>query len=296
MKATVTGLLVLLGAAGLALFGIPGLSNTVWTEDITETISVDLTGAARMEISTDNGKIAYAGDDAAPPQVTITRRGGGKTVEQAEAALQAIEIVAENEGDLARLYWRWKEDKAVNWRAYVSFDVTGSSTITLDAITHNGSITVNGITGDLHAKTHNGQISAGGIVGNINGETHNGDIALSGEGVRLQGEAHNGSIDVDWVGAHIDVTTHNGGIKADLSKCAAIGGRMTTHNGSVLVKTGPATAFALDAESERGRVTAGVDLTAGKISRERARGSLHGGTDHLRITTHNGSIEIQGAE
>lgn len=295
MKATMTGLLVLVGAAGFAVFGLRGFTKTVWTDDVTESISLDVAGANRMDINTHNGQIDYRGDDTAAPSVEVIKRGGGSTPEEAEAALEAIEIVQEYDGDAFRLYWRWKDGKSLNWRAHVAFDVTGPSSISLSTTTHNGSINIHSVTGDLRAQSHNGRIMAKEIAGSVESETHNGGITIAGRGARLQGETHNGSIDVTWVGEDVALSTHNGGVDADLSECAEVGGRIATHNGKVRVATGPATAFALDAESKRGKVETGVNLASGKATRNSASGSLNGGTQRLSISTNNGSIVILGS-
>lgn len=211
--------------------------------------------------------------------VTVTKKGGGCTFADAEEALAAIEVYIEDVGERSRrIAWKWNPRKRSGWSARVSFEIHAPGALNFDAKTHNGSITVADARGDVRVVTHNGGVNVTSAGGTLDAETHNGKLAaayvgddvtllthngritadLSGcESVRGTVTTHNGSIEVllgEKVSAELACRTHNGGISCNVpleeinisrgrlsGKVGAGEGRLavTTHNGSVRIKSAP---------------------------------------------------------
>jgi DUF4097 and DUF4098 domain-containing protein YvlB len=133
---------------------------------------------------------------------------------------------------------------------------------------------------DLSLRTHNGGISINGVSGKINFEAQNGGVALKGIGGNVAGETTNGGLAVvltgnNWEGEGLNVKTTNGGL-------------------SVLIPDN------YSAHLETGTVNGGlvVSPSIAEVTRDTKRLSLNlgsGGTN-LRIHTTNGGISIKRRE
>jgi len=275
LSLTATGCVVVLGSTGCTW----GSGSTVWTEKVTEQLSIGANGLNTLEVRTHNGKIDFTGSTGSEVAVTATKMGGGLTRDAARDALDAIDVYVESVGDgVQRLGWRWKGIKGLTWRARVSFSITGPPSVGLDVETHNGAVGVSGAASDVTIVTHNGRVNVSMRDGKLNAETHNGRITA------------------DYEGSELTLFTHNGRIKADLSRCGSVRGDLTTHNGTVELQVGDATSAALRCDTHNGRISTDVPITGGRASRRRLEGNLGKGGETLVVSTHNGSIRIKKSD
>jgi len=253
-------------------------SPAVWTEETVQ-LAIDSSGLTAMEVRTDNGEIDFTGQPAGTPgTVAVRKKAGGRDMEEAKAAMDAIEITSERlaNGE-QKLGWRWKGFKKSNWAADVAFAIQAPGNIRLDAETHNGAVTATGLTGDVQVTTHNGKIKVDSRSGKLDAETHNGAIAVT------------------YAGPSITLETHNGEIKADLRESERIRGDMTTHNGAIEISVGSSTAADVVAETNNGRVSHDASITVGSSEKSRLEGKIGPGGERLELSTHNGSISIKAA-
>lgn len=235
-------------------------------------------GVSGVDVETHNGSVSFdgqSGDGAG--QVTVTKITRGTTQEEAEAAMNAIEVFVEPKGDTIQLGWRWKTLKKRNWSADVSFDIKAPGRMNLDVETHNGEIKIAGVNGDVDI------------------ETHNGEINVSTGGKALEAESHNGEINAVFAGTRVELSSHNGEVTADLSRCATVTGSVTSHNGAVQVSVGAGTSASLEARSNNGGIDCEAPLTDMKKSKRSLDGKLGSGGGKLEIETHNGAIAIKGS-
>lgn len=276
---TVTAI-VSLATSGCLMIGGGWGGPTVWV-DSTETLPIDSTGMESLVVRTHNGAVTFAGqaEGWTGSSVTVTRKGGGPSLIQAEEALAAIDVFVESVGGgTTKIGWRWNGPKHRNWRASVSFDIKAPGQLNFDGETHNGGIRVVGVTGDVLTVTHNGAVE------------------VDSRGGKLEAGTHNGQVTVAYAGDEIKLITHNGGVQADLGQCSSIRGSITTHNGGVTVGMGENTSARLRCKTHNGRVSSKVPLVEAEISRTKLIGTIgHGGSD-LNITTHNGGIQIKKSE
>lgn len=268
-----------IGILSLSLLTGCRIGSTVWTEAVVETREVAASTVSAWEIRTDNGTIEYvvANPPAAQAKVTITSKGGGKTLDEAKLALAAIEVYLESgEGGLQRVGYRWKGARSPNWNASVNVHIAGPAAVHMDAESHNGGINVRGVQGNVKLVTHNGRIKA------------------SSGGGTLTVDTHNGGIEVVYAGPTLRAKTHNGGVEVDLREAAAIGGTITTHNGGIVLAVSDKTSTMLSGETENGSVTIDVPLGEAKTSRTEFSGKLGAGGEALTLETHNGGIRVRG--
>jgi hypothetical protein len=278
---TVCGLLLSLASSGciVVIADVDG-----WEEHSrakvtnTEERTFETTGVGGLDVETHNGSVTFNGQSGeGAGQVTITKIARGSDQEEAQAAMDAIEVYVEPKGDAVQLGWRWKNHKKRNWSADVNFDIKAPGRMHLDVETHNGEIKVAGVTGDVDI------------------ETHNGEINVNAAGKSLEAESHNGEINAVFAGTSIDLSSHNGEVTADLSRCAQVTGSVTSHNGAVQVSVGTGTSASLEARSSNGGIDCEAPLTDMKKSRRSLDGTLGSGGGKLEIETHNGAIAIKGS-
>ncbi len=252
-------------------------SPRVWAE-ASETLEIDLSGDSSLFAKTHNGGITYEGSSATAgsARVVVTKKGGGRTLEDAENALAAIDVwVDDSSAEGKKLGWRWKESKRRNWGCSVSFDIAGPSEI------------------GFEARTHNGAIRVVEVAGSVKATTHNGSIRVDSEGGPLSARTHNGSIRAQYEGSKLSLVTHNGPITVDLAQTVSIAGNIKTHNGGVKIAVGDETSAVLKCRTHNGRMKSDVPLADAERTKRTLSGSIGQGGDTLGIRTHNGSVRIK---
>jgi len=270
-------------AALLILGALPGCrmwGTTRYTDPVTETRTIDSAGLTALEIKTHNGGIQYTVADpaAAQTEIKLTRKGGARTREEAEKALAAIEVFVEPaDGGLYKVGYRWMGIRSPSWQAVVDVTISGPASVSLDAETHNGGITVRGVQGNVKLVTHNGGVNA-----------HSGGGALSID-------THNGGIDASHAGSTIQARTHNGGVKIDLREAAAISGGIVTHNGGITLTVSDKTSAALSGHTENGSIKIDVPLASATMAKTSVTGTLGAGGGPLTLETHNGGIRVRSS-
>lgn len=267
-----TGCVVVAGSGWTG--GCGGIRN--WKES-TQTLRFDAADLNTLAVKTHNGSIRVEGESNPEGEVvvTATKKGGGANEKDAEAALAAIEVFAEDaENGTKRIGWRWTQTKKSNWQAKVSFQVHAPSRLHFQTTTHNGGIRITDSTG------------------NVKAETHNGGIHVASRGKVLDARTHNGGVDATFGGSELTLTTYNGGVIADLKESATVSGKITTFNGAVKVTVGERTAADLVCLTQNGRIRCGVPLADRAATRRKLTGSLGGGGGELTIHTYNGSVRI----
>ena len=290
-----TVVVVMLSASAL-LTGCSWSGFKVWVED-TRQLSIPVAGLEAIDVATHNGALTVtgqAGRDAI--EVTIQRKAGGLTIEDAEACLAAIEIVSQAtgpDGKTHKLAWRWLTPRRHTWSAAVAFTILMPPQLALRATTHNGRVEATGLAADVHALSHNGRMQLASDAGSVYAETHNGRIHATTAGPQVELKSHNGSIQVTAAGAeHINLETHNGGIRADLTAAKPVGGRIVTYNGSMTVAFSDETSADLACSTRNGRIRSEIPWQVTEMSRSRAKGKVGDGGSALEIETHNGGIRL----
>ena len=169
------------GLAWLACAGCTLAEPRVWIEQ-TQELSFQTAGLTALEVRTHNGAINFESQPQAQDEatVTVTKKAGGHTQEQAERVMQAIDVYSQRKPDgTQRLGWKWARIKHLDWRATVSFEIHAPANLHFDGETHNGAVTAEGITGNVRAVTHNGRVEAASQGEKLHAETHNGTIAVT---------------------------------------------------------------------------------------------------------------------
>lgn len=199
-----------------------------------------------------NGSIRVTGESRRDVQVRATIHAWAYDEAEAERIASAVNVrsdgVLRAEGPDQRGRAGWS----------VNYEVLTPRDIDLDLETHNGSIAIARVRGELAFEARNGSIELDGVAGNVRGRTTNGGIEAE-----LTGDT--------WQGTGLDLETTNGGVRLRIPENYS-------------------------ARLETGTVNGGIDIdfpvtVQGRLGREFST-TLGGGGPLVRAETTNGQVRI----
>jgi hypothetical protein len=202
----------------------------------------------------ENGGVTFYGWDRNEVAVKALISASADT--RAEAQALAKEIKIETDGDRVRADGPFNR-RYSSWA--VSYEVWVPRKTSLDADTHNGSVSVEGVEGRMELRAMNGGITLREVAGDIRAHTTNGGVVAY-----LDGST--------WRGTGLDLQTTNGSVSLDIPR-------------------------GYNAELETGTVNGGMNIdfpvtVQGFIGR-RITTKLGTGGPRVRATTTNGSVRIR---
>ena len=216
-------------------------------------VPVKLSGRAIDVDGRENGSVRVMGWSGDSVKVVARLQASARSDEDARGMLKDIRIQADGRrisSDGPRSYRN--QNWAVSYVVYVPrrFDLT------LDA--HNGSLTVDGVTGKMDLRTTNGSLRLTEVGGDVRAQTQNGSL-----NVELAGSK--------WDGAGLDAETQNGSVRMGIPS-----------NYAAQIETG----------TVNGRMNTDFPITVqGRIGRHLSL-PLNGGGTTLRVSTTNGSVSL----
>ena len=259
---------VLLPAIVLTLALLCSSACTVGAET-TEEFHKTLSPAAGTPLTVENtnGSItitAWDREDVDILAVKKTREGRDE--------LDKVEIDISENGKL-RIETEYLERNA---KVSVNYTIKVPFTIPVELVsTTNGSLELEGTSGDTVAKTTNGSITVRDAGGSIESTTTNGNISVT---------------DVSSIRR---VTTTNGKIEVSFDKLVS-DTEFTTTNGSVDVRFPAGMNADLELQTTNGSIRAnGIKMLVDEISKRHLSGKLGSGGPKINVKTTNGSISLE---
>jgi hypothetical protein len=165
-----------------------------------------------------NGSIAIRGGDVETITVIAKIATTASTQGEAEAIAKQVKITVTptqitSDGP--------DQTNHRNW--YVSFDVIVPRSAAVIARTHNGGVSLEGLTGRSEAHAVNGPVSVYNMSGEVIGRTQNGPVVADLQGTKWQGagldlQTTNGPVNLripDGYNAHLETGTVNGPMRFD---------------------------------------------------------------------------------
>ena len=275
-KLSLVSLLCLLATAVGSCINIGGFGMQVKYERTVQ-LSSPLSPGSSFEANTHNGSIKIAGADITDCNLTATITARAKTEEDAKKLAERTKVKLQSFGD--RLIT--KIDRPIflrNQSVSVSLDVQVPNESDLELTTHNGSLEIKNITGQLNSTTHNGKITVEQVSGITELHTHNGSVTCREISGNTRLKSHNGSIRVYYS-------------KAAPSVCDIL---LITHNGGIELETPSDFTGEVDISTNNGSIRTDLPITiVGKISKSKLSGKIGTGGGKLNLETHNGSIRLQ---
>lgn len=202
----------------------------------------------------DNGGVSFYGWDKNEVLVKALIQTNADTRREAEALAKDVKIITDSdriraEGPANRRYANWS----------VSYEVWVPRKTNLDADTHNGGISVEGIEGRMALHAVNGGIALRSVAGDVRAETTNGGVTA-----QLDGTA--------WKGEGLDLQTTNGGVTLDIPR-----------NYNARLETG----------TVNGGMNIDFPITVQGFIGRRITTTLGQGGPRVRATTTNGGVRIR---
>ena len=189
-----------------------------FTEDSSYTFA--LVEGGRISLDNVNGDVTIEAWDRDEVSIEAVKKG------RSQEALDAAEIDIDATDRAIHIETRYPERRRGHGRrdaASVDYTLYVPRSAELDEIELvNGSLTLEGIAGDVAASLVNGEVEARGLTGNAEISTVNGELEIAlaalDDGRRVELSSVNGSVRLDVpgdVGAEVEATTVHGGIRND---------------------------------------------------------------------------------
>jgi len=238
-------------------------------EEVVKTVAVK--PGTVIRIKTHNGRIDVRPGVAGKVRIRALKKA--RATSNPRSLLKKIEVIIQPGPQGLRIEAKHPSG-SISKQYGVTFHVRVPPDSKVLTETHNGSIHLQGIRGELRAETHNGSIKALEVTRPVTLETHNGSVRLEGDP------------------GHFSVVTKNGSIKIRLSGTGRIAASSTakTHNGSIRLWAPPTLTAAIQATTHNGSIRS--DFSLETQSRRAASGTVGKGGASLSLRTHNGSIRI----
>ena len=212
---TVTLLVTVLCLAGCATTTANPAKKTQG-ERVVE-ISSSAKGVTSISAETHNGSISIRGDDTGECRGTATIKVKAPNDESVSRIDRQVRVHVDRCG--SSLSIRIEKPKLKRRESIsVDLDVVVPKVVSVAFETHNGGAKVSGVS-EATGDTHNGSIKLHDISGDVRAETHNGSISCENVGDHVDLQTHNGSVKLTrWEAIRPDcqITTHNGSISSDL--------------------------------------------------------------------------------
>lgn len=241
-----------------------------------QTLTIPIEGLQSFRIETISGDITVVGrrEPAQSITVRVRRDARGPTQEAARQCLQALKIGSEKKDATHGLNWTWTEGPRPDWQAAVHFDVQMPPNLTLEAIGHNGKVTVGGLSGEVRLENQNGGIEAVTTSRKLSVKTQNGPLKIVGQPEHLIATAQNGPVDVTFSGP------------------TRVQGEVSTHNGPITLTMNDAAAT-FDCRTGLGGIQCSLKLHGVKITQNALTGTLGEATGTLKVETRIGPITLK---
>ncbi len=248
-----------------------------------QTLEISSEGLDGVDVRTHNGSVRFtpSGASDAPIVAVATITVGAATPEGAEAALADIELFSEthpDDGAIQKIGWKWRADPHPGCTVEVELDVTLPARLAIEGHVHNGELVAHGTEGACRLFTHNGR------------------VRVLGGGTPLVADTQNGTVQVHSPATEVQLRTHNGKVEADLTSTSTLSGNIECHNGKVELTLNPAVSVELECKTHNGRVRNDLSLDDEDRDRRRLRGRMNGGETLLRVSTHNGNVELRAPD
>ncbi|MCE5250869.1 DUF4097 domain-containing protein [bacterium] len=226
-----------------------------------------LSSGTPVSVSNTNGGIKISSWDNDYVDVIAVKKSN-----RGEDELEKVEIRVTSNGKLS-IETHYLENRA---HVSVSYTISVPRAIPLENIkTTNGSIEINGTTGDATVRSTNGKIVIRDTDGIVDAQTTNGSISITDASGIRRAKTTNGSVEVT---------------ASSLSADVEIG----TTNGSVTFAIPENLNADLDMKTTNGRIKAtGIQMTVDEISKTHVSGRLGSGGNSITLKTTNGSITLE---
>jgi DUF4097 and DUF4098 domain-containing protein YvlB len=156
--------------------------------------------------------------------------------------------------------------------------------------TSGGSITTEGIKGEMVLKTSGGSINMKEIQGNVEANTSGGTIRAETVVGNLDAKTSGGSIRLSGMQGNIEAKTSGGSINAEVITPSDFID-LKTSGGSITITVPEENGYDIDLDGNR--VYAKLKNFSGESEKDEIRGTLNGGGTKIEAKTSGGSVRLE---
>ncbi|MBA3578688.1 MAG: DUF4097 family beta strand repeat protein [Gemmatimonadaceae bacterium] len=128
----------------------------------------------------------------------------------------------------------------------------------------------------------------------VSANTINGSVRVDGMSGEIKAHTVNGGVIVTTSGGPVSASTVNGSVRAEIGTASREAMRFNTVNGSVEVSLPSETRANLDISTVNGSINTEFPVTiTGRWGPKSARGTINGGGETISISTVNGSVKLR---
>jgi len=261
------------------------------------TFSAPIGESRSIRVETVNGQVTILAEEGrSDVEVRAVVKASARTIEEAEARLPEIGVIAENVngGDLA-ISVVFPDGKPRSNEG-CAFDIRTPIAHGVLVDTSNGSITVEGLSGRAELHTSNGPVSILHHDGDLLVRTSNGRIVAEGRIGTADLDSSNGGITVTGARGRVTADTSNGNVLFRPAAGYSSPFRIDSSNGNVEVRLPDDASVECEASTSNGSVTVsghapGLVVTGEKKNERRIRIGRGGGAAS-EVSTSNGTITV----
>lgn len=219
--------------------------------------TVPAAGLQGVACTSHNGAVVVAGAARVTYEVAVVLTAFGSSPAAAEANLALLDVRPEVVDGVLQLAgtqaagWSWHE--APSFAFTIQMPAAGAANLT----THNGSVAVQGLTGQLAARTHNG------------------------------------GMQVNVAAAQVALETYNGGMQFTSLLAGPLNGSLKTHNGSISIALAAGASTKLSARTHNGSLRSEGEVPWQRSARNLGTAQFGSGEGQLVVETYNGSVRIR---
>ena len=260
-----------------------------------ESFRYDAADVRTIDVMVDAGRIEVRRGGGTSVEVVVTKRARGLDREHAGNLLEDMRVLAEESDGSIRI-------SAVD---------SGVASVTAD-VRADVELLVPADAPQLELRTYDGRIEIHDVAGSIAASTDDGRIRASGTSGRLRLRTHDGSIRVTDVVGVVDVGTDDGRIELtgsfDGLRAVTSDGRirvrglnetppaadwtLRTMDGSIDLSLPAGMAAELEVSANDGRVEIDHSGFSGRVSEQRAKGTLGRGGPFIVVTAMEGRVTV----
>ena len=256
-----------------------------------------ISGVPDIRLTTFDGSIEISSWDKREVLVDVEKRGA------TQEAVEALEVKTSQNGDVIELEVKRPRSETFSGigfhrTAHARLIVSVPRTANLQARTGDGSIRVDGVSGQLKLSTGDGSIRAVDVTGELALNTGDGSITVDRAEGRLDLETGDGGVEVAGKLGVVKLHTGDGSIiyRAEPGTTMTDDWDISTGDGSVALHLPALFNAELDAHTGDGTIRNDLEVEAsagGVINRRTVRGRIGSGGRLLRVRTGDGSIRLR---
>jgi len=177
---------------------------------------------AKLDLSSSDGNLDIIPSDGNKIQVYYIAKKGGKLLKidrkeleeelivETDHTSNSLKISVRNKKQFS--HFNFEFSIGVHFKVYIPRETSCS------LATSDGSITMEGLTGDQLCKTSDGHLRIANISGNVRGRTSDGDVSVKQIKGLVNVGTSDGTIELESIGGDVEASTSDGNIKLNKVK------------------------------------------------------------------------------